>query len=81
MYLLSYIRGDFVYCPVLLVLFTTSGGILSIVLFYWFCSFCGAGVMLVLKQKPAGGAYGVCLVCGEMFERFAFASLEKNPCG
>ena len=37
--------------------------------------------MLVLKQKPAGGAYGVCLVCGEMFERFAFASLEKNPRG
>ena len=25
MYLLSYIRGDFVYCPVLLVLFTIRG--------------------------------------------------------
>ena len=54
---------------------------MSIVLFYWFCSLCEAGVMLVLKQKPAGEAYGVCFVCGEMFERFAFASLEKNPCG
>ena len=26
MYLLSYIRGDFVYCPVLLVLFSTRRG-------------------------------------------------------
>ena len=35
--------------------------------------------MLVLKTKtPQAGHTSVCFVCGEMFERFAFASLEKK---
>lgn len=40
MYLLSYIRGDFVYCPVLLVLFRFPGaGVLCVMGLYGF--FCG----------------------------------------